>query len=144
MTLFNKFIIFTLGLLIFSLSYGQSKDRWVFLPNSDFSYDKLSITKNNNTIKVWVKTVVDSDVKNQILSQKLMSKEIVDQIYTEKNGVILNCSNKTYAFFSVNLFNRNGTPVSQLNIPNNELVFNSVSPDSNIEDLLLFLCKKYK
>ena len=130
--------------MIFSLSYGQSKDRWVFLPNSDFSYDKLSITKNNNTIKVWYQTVVDSDVKNQILSRKLMSKEIVDQIYTEKNGVILNCSNKTSAFFSVNLFNRNGTPVSQLSIPNNELVFDSVSPDSNMENLLLFLCKKYK
>ena len=144
MTLLNKFIIFILGLLIFSLSYGQSKDRWVFLPNSDFSYDKLSITKNNNTIKVWYQTVVDSDVKNQILSRKLMSKEIVDQIYTEKNGVILNCSNKTSAFFSVNLFNRNGIPVSQLSIPNNELVFDSVSPDSNMENLLLFLCKKYK
>jgi hypothetical protein len=88
--------------------------------------------------------VVDSDTKNQILSRKLFSREIVDQIYTEKNGVFLNCSNKTYALFNVGFFNRNGTPVSNLSIPNNELKFESVIPDSNMEDLLLFLCKKYK
>ena len=136
----QKIILATIVLMLLS-SVGYGADWKYYSKDVDGSssfYDTQSVSRGENTIKVWGKAVLSDKAKKKNIKNFPEMPDIENISYMEGRWEI-NCSKNTMRSLSLFWYSSEGNDIYRVYYSHSE--FTKVVPDSTLAELVEIICK---
>ena len=136
----HKIILVTIALMLLS-SVGYGAD-WKYYTNdadgSTYFYDTQSVSREQDTTKVWVKELLSDKAKARQIKNHPNAPEI-EKISINQYRLEINCSKNMMRVLSSVGYSAEDTVISNSNFPDSQ--FQGIVPDSNSAKLVKSICK---
>lgn len=148
MRLKSVFCIFLVGLMAFSSAAQPSDTRWIAVKGWEWlnlRWDKESASRiGRQKIKIWYLIDLLDEQKQQMISEGIIKSSEMDDIKEGKHGVIIDCKNRTYAFFAISWVNSSGVKVNGADFAVDQMRYRDIPPDSPWEGMAKDACNRVR
>ena len=143
----NLYIFILIALQSFNNAYAQDSYRWRILDKQgEIKWDTQSAKKiNNEKVRFFYEYPYLEEQRNYLVKNKILTRLEANSVLYGRMGVIANCKTMEYGIFHSTQLNSNRTPIAPpTSIPINEVIFEFIMPDTEIELFVEDVCRYFK
>jgi hypothetical protein len=122
----------------------SAQDRWRKVGTN--RWDTISATKiDSRKIRFFYEYPYMDEQRQYLVKNGFYTESLASQIQYGRSGVIVDCVTKNFGIFASTELNRNKTPVTPgVTLPDHIVKFSIVEPETNMESILIDVCKYFK
>lgn len=137
-----------IGLTAFSSVAQPSDTRWIPVKGWEWQnlrWDRESAARvGKRKVKIWFLIDVLEEQRSVLVSGGVIKPSDAPNLKEGKHGILIDCTSRQYAFFSISWISDSGIRVAGTNFSADQLTYNDIPPDSPWESLAKDACTRVK